>query len=112
MLGPGGEEISKRLVVGVFQGEGGVVGVVWQVESEHIGGGVERLEVGTLAGALVLRGVGLVFEEDEGKGGTDSWRSFVALRGQAVGANFGVRRSCERCVLESLLFGSFMRELQ
>ena len=45
---------------------------MWQIESESFGDCMEYLEVGTLAGALALRGDGLVLDAGEGKdGGTE-----------------------------------------
>ena len=75
----------------MFGGDIEAVGVVWWVVPEGCDGGMYR-DIEIRAGALGLRGVGLVFVEGDWKeGGTESRRGLVVLgRGmlELVVANF------------------------
>lgn len=74
----------------MFRGGVGVVAAVWRLEAEDRGDTGACLDQGTRAGALALRGVGLVFGEVEGKeGGTESRRGLAALRDRILGLVVG-----------------------
>lgn len=62
-----------------------VVAAVRRVEVEGRGDAEAGLDEGTRAGALALRGVGLVFGEVEGRGGTESRRGLAVLRDGILG---------------------------
>lgn len=79
VVGSGEADPSERSVVGVLRKDGVVVGEGWQPKSANFRDILMSLE-DTGVGALALRGIVLIFEEGERKGGTESRRGFTGLR--------------------------------
>lgn len=93
-------------MVGVFKGEGGVVGTIRRVQSEGRGDARTRWGAEARRGALALHGVGLVFGKNEVEGGAERRRGASGLRGLMI--DLGIRESCGSRALEAFLLGGFV----